>query len=100
MTRVSGRIRRILVDGGLVSDEDWSGAKERGGSPVATLLSQGLLHEDALLETLGLASCVVPVDLSRLRPDPAALESLPRDTCRSRCFSGPPSAASATAARS
>jgi type IV pilus assembly protein PilB len=81
MTRVSGRIRRILVDGGLVSDEDWSSAKERGGSPVATLLSQGLVHEDALLETLGRNSGVVPVDLSRIRPDPAALESLPRDTC-------------------
>jgi type IV pilus assembly protein PilB len=80
--RVSGRIRRILVDAGLVSEDDWSAAKERGGQPVAALLSQGLLHEDALLEALGRASDVAPIDLSRVKPDPAALQSLPKEVCQ------------------
>jgi len=79
--RVSGKIRRILVDAGLVTNEEWAAAKERGGSPVATLIGQGILHEDALLETLGRDSDVAPVDLSRVKPDPAALQSLPREVC-------------------
>ncbi|MCY3003128.1 MAG: ATPase, T2SS/T4P/T4SS family [Planctomycetota bacterium] len=82
MVRVSGRIRRILVDAGLVTDEDWAAAKERGGQPVATLLSQGLLQEDALFETLGRTSGVVPIDLGRIKPEPAALESLSKETCQ------------------
>ena len=82
MVRVSGRIRRILVDAGLVTDEDWAAAKERGGQPVATLLSQGLLQEDALFETLGRTSGVVPVDLGRIKPEPAALEALSKETCQ------------------
>src|SRR5688572_5546731 len=82
MVRVSGRIRRILVDAGLVTDEDWAAAKERGGQPVATLLSQGLLAEDALFETLGRTSGVVPVDLGRIKPEPSALEALSKETCQ------------------
>jgi type IV pilus assembly protein PilB len=80
--RVSGKIRRILIDAGLVSEEDWSAAKERGGQPVATLLSQGLLQEDALFETLGRASGVPPVDLTKLKPDPTAMQAVPKDVCQ------------------
>ena len=80
--RVSGRIRRILVDAGLVSEEDWSAAKDRGGQPVAALLSQGLISEDALLDALGRASDVAPVDLSRVKPDPAAVQALPKEVCQ------------------
>jgi type IV pilus assembly protein PilB len=82
MVRVSGKIRRLLVDGGLISEADWSAARERGGSPVATLLSQGLLHEDKLLEALGAASGVAPVDLSSVKPDPRAVETLPQELCK------------------
>ena len=82
MVRVSGKIRRILVDAGLVSDNDWTAAKERGGQPVATLLAQGLLQEDALFETLGRSSGVPPVDLTRIRPDPTALQTLSREVCQ------------------
>jgi type IV pilus assembly protein PilB len=81
MVRISGKIRRLLVDAGLVSDEDWIAARERGGQPVATLLSQGILDETALLETLGSAAGVSPIDMSRVRPDPNAIASLPQETC-------------------
>ncbi len=86
MARVSGKIRRILVDAGLVSDEDWAAAKERGGQPVAVLLSQGLLQEDALFETLGRASGVAPVDLMRIKPDQAAMQSLPKEVLVEHCI--------------
>ncbi len=79
--RISGKIRRLLVDGGLVTEEQWSTARERGGSPVATLLAQGQLTEEGLFETLGLAAGIPPVDLSNVRPDPKAIESLPKELC-------------------
>ncbi|HVS18690.1 MAG TPA: ATPase, T2SS/T4P/T4SS family [Planctomycetota bacterium] len=79
--RISGKIRRLLVDGGLVSDEDWSAAKERGGSPIATLISQGTLTENAWLETLGVSAGLPPVDLARITPDPKAVEALPKELC-------------------
>jgi type IV pilus assembly protein PilB len=79
--RISGKIRRLLVDGGLVTEEQWSAARERGGSPVATLLAQGQLSEEALFETLGVAAGIPPVDLTNVRPDPKAVESLPKELC-------------------
>ncbi len=81
MVRISGKIRRLLVDAGLVTDEDWSAAREKGGQPVATLLQQGLLSENKLFETLGVAAGLPPVDLARVRPDPAALETLSQAAC-------------------
>ena len=82
MVRITGKIRRLLVDAGLVNEQDWKAAREKGGQPVATLLSQGLLSEDALLETLGQAAGVPPVDLSRIKPDPSALACLPLELCQ------------------
>ncbi|MEO6708808.1 MAG: ATPase, T2SS/T4P/T4SS family, partial [Planctomycetota bacterium] len=81
MVRVSGKIRRLLVDAGLVSDEDWAAAREKGGQPVATLLSNGTISETALLSTLGSAAGVAPVDMTRMRPDPLALEMIPQELC-------------------
>ena len=82
MVRLSGKIRRILIDAGLVGEEDWNAARSDGRQPVATLLDQGLLSEDSLFETLGRAAGVPPVDLSRVAPDPAALDTLPPDVCQ------------------
>ena len=82
MVRISGKIRRLLVDGGLVSDEEWASARERGGSPVATLLSQGTLAEESLFEVLGAAAGIAPVDLSQVRPDPRAVEVLSKELCQ------------------
>ncbi len=81
MVRVSAKIKRLLVDAGLVSDADWGSAKEKGGSILEALLSSGVLHEDGLLEALGRASSIAPVDLMRCTPDPKALEALPQDSC-------------------
>ena len=82
MVRISGKIRRLLVDGGLVSDEEWASARERGGSPVATLLSQGTLAEESLFEVLGAAAGIAPVDLTQVRPDPRAVEVLSKELCQ------------------
>jgi type IV pilus assembly protein PilB len=81
MVRTSGKIRRILMDAGLVTDEDWAAARDNGGQPLATLLSQGILNEGSLLGTLGRAAGIAPVDLSHVRPDQGALETIPRELC-------------------
>jgi type IV pilus assembly protein PilB len=82
MVRVSGKIRRLLLDASLVTEADWNGAREKGGSVLETLISSGVLEEDKLLEALGIAAGVPPIDVSRITPDPAALEVLPLETCQ------------------
>ncbi|MBL8858235.1 MAG: Flp pilus assembly complex ATPase component TadA [Planctomycetes bacterium] len=81
MARVSGKIRRVLVDAGLVTDRDWTAAREKGGNVLETLLTSDSITEGALLQALGRASGAAPVDLSRLTPDPAAVECLPQESC-------------------
>ena len=81
MVRISGKIRRLLLDARLVTDQDWNDARAKGERVLESLLSSGVLEEDALLETLGTDANVPPVDLSRFTPDPAALELLPQETC-------------------
>ena len=81
MVRVSGKIRRLLVDGGLVSVEEWNSARDKGGNIVDALLSSNALEEDALLEALARASGAAPLDLSRVTPDPSAIQALAQETC-------------------
>jgi type IV pilus assembly protein PilB len=81
MVRVSGKIRRLLLDAGLVSAEEWRSAREKGGGVLEALLQSGGLDEGALLEALGRASNLAPIDLARVHPDPAALECLPQESC-------------------
>ncbi len=81
MVRVSGKIKRLLVDAGLVSDEAWNSARDKGGNVIETLLSSGGLEESALLEAVGRAASVPPVDVGRVTVDPSALEAIPQDTC-------------------
>jgi type IV pilus assembly protein PilB len=82
MVRVSGKIRRLLLDARLVTEQDWNEARGKGERVLETLISSGMLEEDALLETLGADAGVPPVDLSRITPDPSALELLPQETCQ------------------
>jgi len=82
MVRVSGKIRRLLLDARLVTDQDWNEARAKGERVLETLLTSGMLEEDALLETLGADAGVPPVDLSRVTPDTGALELLPQETCQ------------------
>ncbi len=82
MVRVSGKIRRLLIDAGLVTVEEWTEAREAGGPILENLLSKGVLEESDYLATLGQAAGVPPVELSRIRPDPLALEVLTPETCQ------------------
>jgi len=82
MVRVSGKIRRLLLDAQLVSEADWNSAREKGGRVLETLISSGVLGEDTFLEALGTATGIPPVDLSRVNPDPAALALLTHETCQ------------------
>jgi type IV pilus assembly protein PilB len=82
MVRVSGKIRRLLLDARLVTEQDWNDARAKGGRVLETLITSGVLEEDALLETLGNDSGIPPVDLSRINPDPSAVELLPQETCQ------------------
>ncbi len=81
MVRVSGKIRRLLVDAALVSDAAWNNAREKGGNVIETLLSGNSLDENALLDALSRAASIPPIDLSRVAPDPTAVQALPQDAC-------------------
>jgi type IV pilus assembly protein PilB len=81
MVRASGKIRRILVDAGLVTGDDWSAARDSGRPVVDVLIESDKVSENQLYATLGAAACVPPVDLTRVKPDPAAVESLPQEVC-------------------
>jgi type IV pilus assembly protein PilB len=81
MVRVSGKIRRLLVDASLVTETDWNNARDKGGNVLETLLTSGTLTESSLLEAVGRAGSVAPIDLGRVTPDPAAVAMLPQETC-------------------
>jgi type IV pilus assembly protein PilB len=85
MVRLSGKIRRILVEARLVDDAQWLAARDTGQPAVDVLIDRGILSEKALFETLGKAAGVPPVDVTRVRPDPAAVEALPQETCLEHC---------------
>jgi len=65
MVRVSGKIRRLLIDAGVVTSEDWTSARGTGQPVVDVLLERGALEENRLYEILGGASGFPPVDLNR-----------------------------------
>ncbi len=81
MVRVSGKIRRLLVDAGLVTEADWNVARDKGGNVLDRLLAAGTVQEHNLLEVLARASGVAPIDIGQATPDAAAVAALPQDTC-------------------
>ncbi len=81
MVVISGRIRKLLLEGGLATAEDWSAAKERGGNTLENLVKAGVVTPASLLEALGRTSNLPPVDLGRVTPDATALERIPVETC-------------------
>jgi type IV pilus assembly protein PilB len=85
MVRISGKIRSILVDAGLVTQEDWNSARDSGKPPVDVLLERGTITEERLFEVLGLTSGLPPIDLTRVKPDPQAIEALPQEMCTENC---------------
>ena len=85
MVRVSGKIRRLLIDAGVVTADDWTAARGSGQPVVDVLLERGKIEEKRLYEILGEASGFPPVDLTRIQPDPLAVQALPPETCTEHC---------------
>ena len=85
MVRISRKIRRLVIDAGLVSQEDWAAARETGQPVVDVLIERGHVDEERLYEVLGLTSGIPPVDLNRLTPDPEAVDALPQESCIEHC---------------
>jgi type IV pilus assembly protein PilB len=85
MVRISRKIRQLAIDAGLVSSEEWDSARETGQPILDVLIERGQVDEARLYEALGAASGVPPVDLSRVEPDPDAIEALPQDSCKEHC---------------
>ncbi len=85
MVRVSGKIRRLLLDNELVSAEDWNTASESGQPVMEALLDRGVISEDVLFSALGIEAGIAPIDVSRVRADPSAVETLPQETLTEHC---------------
>jgi len=84
MVRISRKIRQLVVDAGLVTQEQWSEARE-SGQPILDVLIERGLSEERLYEALGAMSGVPPIDLARIEPTMEALDSLPQETCKEHC---------------
>lgn len=80
MARAS-KIKSVLEDAGLVTEEEWLAACQEPGDPTGNLVRQQVVGELELLEALGRAAAVPPVELARIQPDPEALEALSREVC-------------------
>jgi type IV pilus assembly protein PilB len=85
MVATSPKIRRLITDAGLVTTEEWDAAAKGKEHVLEVLISRGKLSEQKLFETLGPASGVMPIELSRARLDPSAMETIQRDTCVELC---------------
>lgn len=81
MVLISGKIRKLLIDGGLATADDWKAAKERGGNLLENLINSGAVSSGCLLEALARGANLPPVDLSRVTPDPSALERIDSESC-------------------
>lgn len=82
MVKRSSKIKSLLIKEGLVTVEAWNDATGGSDGVIETLLSRGALEEGSLMDTVGRAAGIAPVDLARLTPDPKALEVIPEETCR------------------
>lgn len=86
MVAVSSKVRSLLLEEGLVSEEAWSQAKSADGDPIENLMNAGELHEPAFMEVLGRAAGIPPVDLRRVTFDHDIVESIDTALCRERGF--------------
>ncbi len=86
MVAISSKVRGLLVDEGLVSADAWASATAGDGDPIEGLLAAGELSEPALMEMLGRAAGIAPVDLRRVEFDPSVIESVAPELCKERAF--------------
>jgi type IV pilus assembly protein PilB len=82
MARTSSKIKRLLVEEGLVTAEQWGEVQAPGMDVVEALLDRGILHETSLMEVLGRSAGVPPVDLRMVKPDPVAVGAVGEDHCK------------------
>ncbi|MEZ6020611.1 MAG: hypothetical protein R3F17_11060 [Planctomycetota bacterium] len=82
MVGVSTKIKRLLLNEGLVSSEEWQDAVNKGGDVIESLLKGGVLEEEALMEVFGRSAGIPPVNLTAISPDPQALELIEKETCK------------------
>ena len=84
MVGVSSKIKRLILDAGLVSQDEWMDARSAGGDILDTLISRGQIDERILMEILGRSAGVAPVDLARVSPDQSAMELFTEETCKEK----------------
>lgn len=85
MVRVSGKIRRILLDQGLVSPESWAAAAESEKPVLEVLLGDDGFGGAQFMSAVGTISGVAPVELENCTPEERAMEALSRDICTQMC---------------
>lgn len=85
MVGISTKIKRLLMDEGLVESEAWEAAAARGADVIETLIDNGKLDEEGLMEVLGRSAGVPPVDLVEISPDTNALDVLDEAACKDYC---------------
>ncbi len=86
MVAISSKVKGLLVDEGLVTEEAWRNAISGDGDPIESLLNNGELLEPALMEMLGRAAGIAPVDLRRVEFDSAVIDTVAPELCRERAF--------------
>ncbi|HPF13487.1 MAG: Flp pilus assembly complex ATPase component TadA [Planctomycetes bacterium] len=86
MVGVSTKIKRLLLNEGLVSAQEWQTAIDKGGDVIEVLLNDGVLEENALMEVFGRSAGIPPIDLRRVTPDSQALEVVDKDLCKEHCI--------------
>jgi type IV pilus assembly protein PilB len=78
----SNKVRRLLLKGDLVTEEQWEQAQGEGRDAVQTLIEQGVLTEEGIAETICGAAGIAPINLGQIVPDPEALASISEAECK------------------
>ena len=86
MVTVSSKVKALLIGEGLISESEWSRASAGEGEPIETLLQDGDLNEQALMEVMGRAAGIPPVDLRRVELDTSVVDTVAPELCRERGF--------------
>jgi len=85
MVRTSQKIRKLVVEAGLVSEDGWAEARNTGKPVLDVLIESGAVDENLLYEVLAATSGIAPVDLTRVHPDQETLDCLPQEVCQEHC---------------
>ncbi len=85
MVRTSQKIRKLVVEAGLVSEDGWAEARNTGKPVLDVLIESGAVDENLLYEVLAATSGIAPMDLTRVHPDQETLDCLPQDVCQEHC---------------